>query len=439
MAQIIMFPQAGKATDYHYAVYEHKLVSPEGIAYPRYFIVLKNKYGVIVRFTKLHRFTGVYESSVYKPLASNAREKMIYITRMLNYILIEHHAIYKVDHVFGITKDMLTAFFMDYALSEKRGGGHRGGQDVEKCIVSVTGFFSRLYRKYTGYMSVTPSELYTDQKKLTRYGKPQVVSIPDFQVSVIPEQKEVFRDMPTKVFQILMNLAVRYEPGIAFAMALSAFAGLRPGEAMNVRQEQSPKGPGLILTYNGSRLSRADIDLTREYAMRSDGVICGGIKKERTAHVYPPFLAVFSRMYDLHKEYLRMHSFEQDYCPMFINSQCKAMTYHNYYEKFVSLVQDHLRPLLLSHEDPECRIYGQLLCENTLGPHSLRHWFSVQLALRGADIAELQFWRGDKSPESAFLYLQNKGDLVRELSAANDMLAEVLMQEGARIFEQQFL
>jgi integrase len=120
---------------------------------------------------------------------------------------------------------------------------------------------------------------------------------------------------------------------------------------------------------------------------------------------------------------------------MFINSQGKAMSYQTYYIRFVSLVQDHLRPLLLSHEDPECRIYGQLLCENTLGPHSLRHWFSVQLALRGEDIANLQFWRGDKSPESAFHYLQNKGDLVRELSAANDMLAKLILQEGERIFE----
>ena len=241
--------------------------------------------------------------------------------------------------------------------------------------------------------------------------------------------------MPTKVFQILMNLAIRYAPDISFAMSLSAFAGLRPGEVMNVRQEQSPKGPGLILSYRGSRLTRADIDLTHEYAMRSDGVTCGGIKIERTARVYPPFLDVFSKMYDLHKEYLRTHSFEKDYCPMFPNSQGKAMTYQTYYNKFTSLIQNKLRPLLLSHEDPELRIYGQLLCENTLGPHSLRHWFSVQLALRGEDIANLQFWRGDRSPESAFRYLQNKGDLVRELAAANELLAEALMKEGERIFE----
>ena len=53
------------------------------------------------------------------------------------------------------------------------------------------------------------------------------------------------------------------------------------------------------------------------------------------------------------------------------------------------LVDRKLWPMLLEHPDPECRIYGQMLCENRLGPHALRHWFSVQLALRGEDVAQL--------------------------------------------------
>ena len=60
---------------------------------------------------------------------------------------------------------------------------------------------------------------------------------------------------------------------------------------------------------------------------------------------------------------------------------------------------------------------------------------SVQLALRGEDVAQLQFWRGDKNPESAFRYLQNKGDLIRELEATNELLARALMKEGENIFE----
>lgn len=52
----------------------------------------------------------------------------------------------------------------------------------------------------------------------------------------------------------------------------------------------------------------------------------------------------------------------------------------------------------------------------------------------GEDIAGLQYWRGDSNPESALLYLQNKGDLMRELSAANDLLADFMMTEGEKLY-----
>jgi len=76
-----------------------------------------------------------------------------------------------------------------------------------------------------------------------------------------------------------------------------------------------------------------------------------------------------------------------------------------------------------------------LLYENRLGLHALRHWFSVQLVLNGEDIGQIQYWRGDKTPESAFLYLQNKGDLVRELEDAGDALSKMLMNCGEKAVE----
>ena len=64
-----------------------------------------------------------------------------------------------------------------------------------------------------------------------------------------------------------------------------------------------------------------------------------------------------------------------------------------------------------------------------------RHWYSVQLVLHGEDIAKIQYWRGDSNPESAFLYLQNKGDLVRELEQTSGELIEILMDVGRRAYE----
>lgn len=433
MGEVIPFDGGNPRKNYRFAVYEHKLVTADGLSYIRSFIVLKNQFGVIVRFTRLHNYTGVYSNSAVRPLASDANARMHYICMMLNYILIENYAVYKIDHVFKVTKEMLSAFFTDYALSPKVDGGHRGSESVENCVRSVTLFFSKLIWKYGEHVTMKRKELYREIQSYDHKGRTARKSVPDFEVRYVPEENEIFRDIPTKVFKILMNLALRYAPDIAFAMGLQAFAGLRPGEVCNVRQESSPKGGGVILTYLDGRVIRADIDLTHEYAMRSDGVECGKIKKERKQSVYPQFLEAFQQLYESHKAFLETQTFEEEYRPMFVNSNGMAMTYANYYSRFQYLVDTHLRPLLLGHSDPECRIYGQMLCENKLAPHSLRHWFSVQLALRGESIDQLQFWRGDKSPESALVYLQNKGDLVQELAKTNELLAAFLMEEGALI------
>lgn len=418
---------------YHYSVYEHRLVTANGLTYNRSFIVLKNRYGFIVRFTKYHIFSGAYAGKVYRPLASDLKMRLYYICRALNYIMIDHYIIYHVDHIFKVTKDMLTAFFMDYALEKMENGRYRSEASIEKCVSAVTLFFYKLSCKYEGYMAVKQSELYTNKAVYVAGGRKITKAVPDFSIRGVSEKKEIFRDIPTKVFQILLRLAVRFVPDIAFAIGLQAFAGLRPGEVCNVRQVKGPRGAGMIFTERDGRLVRVQIDLRHEYAMRSDGVICGKIKKERIQGVYPPFLPAFQTLYEMHMGILSERKYERDYCPMFLNHIGMAMTYKDYYNRFRKLVDEYLRPELLQQDDPELRIYGQMLCENTLGPQSLRHWFSTQLALRGEDIAQLQFWRGDKNPLSAFGYLMNKGDLVRELSETNDMLAGFLNWVGGQI------
>lgn len=121
---------------------------------------------------------------------------------------------------------------------------------------------------------------------------------------------------------------------------------------------------------------------------------------------------------------------------MFVNQNGKAMSYENYRQRFKKLINAHLRPLLVKSSDPELRIYGQLLYENNLGTHAMRHWYTVQLVLRGEDIANIQFWRGDKNPESAFTYLQNKGELTRELKESNERLMEILLETGGGYLEE---
>lgn len=417
--------------DYHYGLYKHQLIAANGEVFVRPFIVVRNIYGVIVRFTNLHNYAGIFENKIFVPITSDAEAKLRYICMMLNHILIKGYTVYHVDHVFNITREMLESFFRDYAAERLPSGEFRGEQSVEKCVRSVTTFFRKLRRKYGSHVKLCEADLVLEKTIYNKYGKPGKTIRPAFQVRGIPKRGETFRELPTKAFKILLNLAFRYAPDIAFAICLQAFAGLRAGEVCNVRQERSPIGNGLIFTRIEERVTKVEINLLRELPMRSDGVVCGRIKKERLQCVYPSFLNAFAAAYEHHKRFLSAHSFESEYQPMFINGKGMAMTYDDYSRRFKALVENHFRPNLLECDDPELRIYGQLLYENSLTPHALRHWYSVQLVLRGEDIAQIQFWRGDRNPESAFAYLQDKGDLSRELETTNEYLAEILMAQGA--------
>ena len=107
MEKIIRFSGNNPRKEYRFAVYEHKMVTADGLSFIRSFIVLKNQYGVIVRFTRLHNYTGAYSNKTVRPLASDANARMHYICMMLNYVLIDNYEVYRIDHVFQITKEML--------------------------------------------------------------------------------------------------------------------------------------------------------------------------------------------------------------------------------------------------------------------------------------------------------------------------------------------
>ena len=103
-----------------YAVYTYEGVMEDGAAFTRSFIVVKNDYQMIVRFTHLQDYAGVYRRGSFVPITSDPRPRLHYICRMLNFILVEHGAAYQARHVFDITKPMMETFFADYALANER-------------------------------------------------------------------------------------------------------------------------------------------------------------------------------------------------------------------------------------------------------------------------------------------------------------------------------
>ena len=72
-------------------------------------------------------------------------------------------------------------------------------------------------------------------------------------------------------------------------------------------------------------------------------------------------------------------------------------------------------------------LYGRTLMEQSLSTHVFRHWFTVQLVLSGIkEPGMIQFYRGDKSPESAITYLNNKGELEKQYRKVTDEVFDYL-------------
>ena len=317
-----------------YAVFSLRIAMEDGTAVTRSFIVLKNGYNVIVRFTRFQEYAGIYAGKNCRPVTANPEAKLHFICKALNYALVEHGAEFGIRHIFDVTKPMLESFFNSYAREKRTDGTYRGPK------TAVTDFMSRLCGKFGGYMKLSKEDLYEETTVVTRKGQLLTKKIPAFQTDCFPRTDAPFRDMPEKAMEILLPLAFRYARDIAFGICLQAFAGLRAGEVCNVRQEGSPLGAGIRFVEAGGSVIKAEIDLRRELALRSDGVEVGKIKKERLQCVYPAFL----RAYELHKEYLKQAAFEPEYAPMFVNRNGKAMSYETYRLRFKALVRDRLRP-----------------------------------------------------------------------------------------------
>ncbi len=91
---------------------------------------------------------------------------------------------------------------------------------------------------------------------------------------------------------------------------------------------------------------------------------------------------------------------------MFIDRNGMAMTYSSYQNRFRCLIARARQDSPAQPSDGSAVYTGRLLYENPLGPHALRHMVLSAVSLMGEDIAGLQYWRGDSSPDSALVYLQ---------------------------------
>lgn len=399
----------------HFAVYEHQLVLENKQVISRKFIVLRD--GASLRFTNFHEY--VLPKRSVKSITSNGISRFDFVVPLLNFLFFEK-GIHTLDEM---TVDMVSEYLNLYGLKKlpwDKGTEGRAKATVENSVRVILDFLERFIDDRKGKCLLKKSDLYRDTVVRDKYGKTIKVKRPVFDVLYSGDGKRIFRDIPNAAFDLIFNTIFTYHKDLLMLVALQAFAGLRPSEACNVRRQDSALGPGMIFHYlnhgeDGDDIVTVELDLRKELILRSDNKKVGGIKKERKAMVPPMFLKIFMSSYREYMKHIEGRKYEAEYGPLNINRDGKCMTYAAYYTSFKTIVAKEIVPELLNSNDPELVIYGHLVLENGISPHIFRHWYTVQLVLASVEtVNELMSWRGDKSPESALTYLNDKGELMRK-------------------------
>lgn len=420
---------------YKFAIYKHRLIIGSNKLITRQFIVIKDYCNNIIAFTKFHKYIHSTNKYGAKSISDDGNNRFQFVVLFLNYLFIHNYSKYRIDSLNQITLPMLQDFFRDYGIKNDVNLKTKG--TIDRCSISIIDFMINYISKNEDECILKKNDFVKQETYRTKRGLIKTRYVPNFQIYHTGSPKTIFRDMPNSVFNIFLSYAATHYKDIFFLIVLSAFAGLRPSEACNTRQEISPLGSGIYLRKVNGKTKRITLDITKELNLRSDLILVGTIKKERLQQVYPNFIKAFEYCYNLHKDYLATQKFEKDYCPMNVNSRGMAMTYANYYTRFRQMTQDII-PLLFESDDPEVIEYAHDLEVHNISPHIFRHWFSVRLTLFGEDVAGLQYWRGDKSPDSALTYLQNKGELEKQLRRVNNEIFDFMLNQSNQLKGKEY-
>lgn len=415
-----------------FCVYDHTLVIRNNEKIIRQFVTFKDPEGIRY-FTDFHKYIKSPNRRI-KKITSNGSSRFDFIVPLLNYAFF-YRGISNLNQLdASIVKDYIKQYGM-CELPEDDEETHRSEKTVNRCVQYIFDFITLLSLDQKQKCSIKLDDLFRWGTKRNKYGKVEKVRIPDFDIYYRDTaSRPIYRDIPNAAFNILFSHIAQNHTNLLGLVMLSAFAGLRPSEACNCRREDSPLGAGIHFDIVNGELLGVTIDLRKEYNLRSDLVSVGDIKKERLQNVPGVFLKAFRNSYNTYTSCISGCKYEADYGPFTVNTQGKAMTYTRYWQLFRDIIKNEMIPTYLVSDDPEIVMFGRILLDYNLSPHVFRHWYTVQLVLSGInDPGILMHLRGDKSPESAITYLNEKSELAKKYQKFNSENFDYLLWAAGKL------
>lgn len=379
------------------------------------------------------------DACLYKEFSDHCyaqdKESSFYaVTSFLNDVLIDNYEKYLLTDICEINIDVVKDYLRRYSKKTNKSCKALTKNTVIIHRNLISNFLYNLCLS-SSMKKLKKEEIIREVKYRERNGI--TITRPEYLIKVVyPKHPAGYvslnRDMPSELVERFIDCAKMYDPEIAFAIVIMAYAGLRIGEVVNLRGRNSCYGGSFYFQKICDECTAIEIDLSNEYVMRSDLVVVGKIKKERRQSVCPLFTQVIYKEFKLHEAIIRDKDLEC-YGPLFttsrkVNGRYMALTENSLRSRLLHLFWEKLYPTLEHDGNNSLRRFYYQMKDKSWGPHSFRHWFSVQIVLAGYDEVQLMNFRGDRTIESARKYLERKGELERVYRESNEIHAGVIRE-----------
>ena len=201
----------------------------------------------------------------------------------------------------------------------------------------------------------------------------------------------------------LIKVAKINDPMMVFGIVLGAYAGLRAGFITQLHE-------GRIRGLRGGVNFGAYFDFTYEAILRSDNKMTSHTKRKSKVPIYPGCTEIIYDYYKAHIEILKSKCFYPNkYGALFINERGVARMQSTYLERFDKLNQAVEKILykeaIQGNLDAIREI--EILKENKIAPHSLRHYFKQLLDECESNRALVQYYMAQKSENSLLEYAES--------------------------------
>lgn len=393
----------------------------------------------VIQLTNYHIYIG--DKKITKKLTKQNRDDVRRVCNFLSYVLFEHFWQYKANNIADIPFNAVEAYLDKYAKTKNRFDDYPSAQSVVKERNAVCHFMANIsaFRKdkREHFYACRLKSKTSHGDNVFRVRKNNEHSYWDYEIQaeyVGGHEYNLIRDIPQKAIPVILKWIQLKAPDIYFAAVLQLCAGLREGEVVNVRRADSRYSNGIKYSKENGQFTSFEIDLSREYLLRSDGKDVGHIKRERKQFVYKIFLPLVQQAYETHLRLIKRTLIE-DEGPMFVTTYINkatgrkmALTSRAYCNRVVNIVEKYVIPELITSDDTELRVFAMTMNEGNWGVHAFRHWYTVQLVLNNEDANSIASLRGDTSTKTAFIYIQNKGELMKRYTKVSNLISDDLIQ-----------